>query len=557
MRQDRGSHKKIMLYFSTIVTFAILLSPCSSQVTRQECEDQGGVVVGDIGDGAIFDPGYVCATNGLPPTDFVVAGEGEPMAIEGEVCCGGTDTFFVQETDVESNVTLPEISRQECNDEGGVVIGDIGDGAIFDPGYVCATNGLPPTGFVVAEEGESVAIEGEVCCGGTDTDFFNETGVDSNVTFPEISRQECQDEGGVVIGDIGDGAIFDPGYVCATNGLPPTGFVVAGEGESIAIEGEVCCGGTDTDFSSNVTLPMISRQECQDEGGVVIGDIGDGAIFDPGYVCATDGLPPTGFVVAGEGESIAIEGEVCCGGNETDVVGGNSTRPEMTVDDCLGLGGVLTYDIGDGAIHREDYVCEVTGLPPLGTVIASSGESMPREGQVCCPSPGNQTSSRDEYTRQECTDMDGVIVGDIGDGAIFQDDYACESSGRPPIANIVQDEEPFAIEGEVCCQRFVADGERDQISRQECDKEGGEIVSDIGDGSTQLADYRCASNGEPPIANVVPLEGEPISDEGEVCCGPAATKEAESDTLLADGALSFSLQCVLGLVVLISFTNFL
>jgi hypothetical protein len=54
--------------------------------------------------------------------------------------------------------------------------------------------------------------------------------------------------------------------------------------------------------------------------------------------------------------------------------------------------------------------------------------------------------------RQECTAINGTIVGDIGDGAIFRDDYLCESNGEPPIATIVPaDGEPIAIEGEVCC----------------------------------------------------------------------------------------------------------
>lgn len=301
---------------------------------------------------------------------------------------------------------------------------------------------------------------------------------------------------------------------------------------------------------------QITRQECVDQGGVVVGDTGNGAIFDPGYVCDIDGLPPTDVVVAAPGEPIAIEGEVCCGGTGTGFVDdnefdGNGTRPEISVDDCAEQGGVLVLDIGDGAIHREDFLCELTGLPPIGTVIARSGEPMPREGQVCCPSFGNEGPSgqRDEYTRQECTDMDGRIVGDIGDGAIFKDDYTCDSSGLPPIANIVQDVEPFAIEGEVCCHKaiLIIEVERDEVTRQECEEQGGVIISDYGDGATRLADYRCESNGEVPIANVVPVEGELISDEGEVCCGPPAA------TVPEDGALLVSLHCVLGLLVSVSF----
>ncbi len=58
----------------------------------------------------------------------------------------------------------PELSRAECTEGGGVVVGDIGDGAIHDPDYRCS-NGEPPIGSVIPQPGEPIAIEGEVCCG--------------------------------------------------------------------------------------------------------------------------------------------------------------------------------------------------------------------------------------------------------------------------------------------------------------------------------------------------------------------------------------------------------
>lgn len=45
-----------------------------------ECEAQGGTIVGDIGDGAIHRPGYTCPS-GRPPLGSV------PLGIEGSVCC--------------------------------------------------------------------------------------------------------------------------------------------------------------------------------------------------------------------------------------------------------------------------------------------------------------------------------------------------------------------------------------------------------------------------------------------------------------------------------------
>jgi hypothetical protein len=58
----------------------------ASGVTAEECEAAGGTVVGDIGDGAIHRPDYVCAS-GAKPTGPIRAKEGAPIAVEGSVCC--------------------------------------------------------------------------------------------------------------------------------------------------------------------------------------------------------------------------------------------------------------------------------------------------------------------------------------------------------------------------------------------------------------------------------------------------------------------------------------
>lgn len=56
-------------------------------MTNAECEAKGGSIVGDIGDGAIHKPDYKCA-NGQSPIGSIVAQTGEPIAVEGAVCCG-------------------------------------------------------------------------------------------------------------------------------------------------------------------------------------------------------------------------------------------------------------------------------------------------------------------------------------------------------------------------------------------------------------------------------------------------------------------------------------
>ncbi|KAL7557102.1 hypothetical protein ACA910_009192 [Epithemia clementina (nom. ined.)] len=80
------SHHAVLFVAAAI---AILnLSFVSAELTRQECTEAGGVIVGDIGDGSTFRPGYLCESNGEPPFDVIVSLPGEPVFIEGAVCCG-------------------------------------------------------------------------------------------------------------------------------------------------------------------------------------------------------------------------------------------------------------------------------------------------------------------------------------------------------------------------------------------------------------------------------------------------------------------------------------
>ncbi len=58
-----------------------------SELTARDCEAQGRTVVGDIGDGAIHRPDYVCPGTGAPPIATIVADPGGPIGVEGSVCC--------------------------------------------------------------------------------------------------------------------------------------------------------------------------------------------------------------------------------------------------------------------------------------------------------------------------------------------------------------------------------------------------------------------------------------------------------------------------------------
>jgi len=67
----------------------------------------------------------------------------------------------------------------------------------------------------------------------------------------------------------------------------------------------------------------------------------------------------------------------------------------------------------------------------------------------------------------------------------------------------------------------AADDATESLTRQECVDQGGSVVGDIGNGAIYQEDYRCESNGAPPLGNIVPTEGGPVAVEGEVCCGPS------------------------------------
>ena len=56
------------------------------------------------------------------------------------------------------------------------------------------------------------------------------------------------------------------------------------------------------------------------------------------------------------------------------------------------------------------------------------------------------------------------------------------------------------------------------LTAEECEKQGGHVVGDIGDGATHRPDYRCAGSGQPPIGHIRVEPGRPVPIEGAVCC---------------------------------------
>jgi hypothetical protein len=75
----------------------------------------------------------------------------------------------------------------------------------------------------------------------------------------------------------------------------------------------------------------------------------------------------------------------CDKGGKTESPPKDGERPSLSASDCEAKGGTVVGDIGDGAIHRPDYVCPESGKPPIGTIAADPGGPVAIEGSVCCP----------------------------------------------------------------------------------------------------------------------------------------------------------------------------
>jgi hypothetical protein len=56
-------------------------------LTPEQCKAAGGEVIGDIGDGAVHQRDYRCPQSAAPPIATIVTEPGQPIGVEGAVCC--------------------------------------------------------------------------------------------------------------------------------------------------------------------------------------------------------------------------------------------------------------------------------------------------------------------------------------------------------------------------------------------------------------------------------------------------------------------------------------
>ncbi len=104
-------------------------------------------------------PVLLFACDKSSPTTEPPVPEGDPPAADE----GGEPP--VDDEGGEPAAERPSMTAAECEAQNGKVVGDIGDGAIHKPDYVCPESGKPPIGTITAEPGAPTAVEGSVCCG--------------------------------------------------------------------------------------------------------------------------------------------------------------------------------------------------------------------------------------------------------------------------------------------------------------------------------------------------------------------------------------------------------
>ena len=64
---------------------------------------------------------------------------------------------------MQPDANRPSLTTAQCAEMGGSIVGDPGDGRLHRSDYICES-GETPLGTIQFEAGESISIEGSVCC---------------------------------------------------------------------------------------------------------------------------------------------------------------------------------------------------------------------------------------------------------------------------------------------------------------------------------------------------------------------------------------------------------
>ena len=101
----------------------------------------------------------LCPANGCGG----VEGEGGLSGADPTDTGGATTDFTGTDTDWGTTTGAGSLTYAACVDQGGVIVGDPGDGSVFEPDYECP-GGEAPLGWLEFEPGMPFPRNGGVCC---------------------------------------------------------------------------------------------------------------------------------------------------------------------------------------------------------------------------------------------------------------------------------------------------------------------------------------------------------------------------------------------------------
>lgn len=166
---------------------------------------------------------------------------GDPISVSPE--SGNEFSFFnvgVTAVRVEDALTISFIDedKNDVDANGNTTETPTFNWVLIDSATV-AVSDLNECASTGAEESESGGEEVEPASG-KNPDDANQAPALNPADRDKLTSAQCQEQGGTIVGDIGNGAIFEPDYVCAS-GVKPFANIFAGEGEPVAVDGAVCC----------------------------------------------------------------------------------------------------------------------------------------------------------------------------------------------------------------------------------------------------------------------------------------------------------------------------
>jgi len=160
----------------------------------------------------------------------------------------------------------------------------------------------------------------------------------------------------------------------------------------------------------------------------------------------------------------------------------------------------LTITFIDPDINDLDNNGDTTEIPTFNWTLLNTPQV--EDLNACTEEQPDQTANADDADASDPSDSTDTNSSDNGGDADGMETASSDGGGEDDIPTIPLDN---------------TDGQRPLMTRAQCSAEGGTVIGDIGDGAIHRPEYRCES-GEPPIARITYLEGEPIASEGEVCC---------------------------------------